>query len=208
MNYYSKTNYVSNSMLSALKGHFGDPTEAYKFGTLFDVLETEPEKLHAITRMIDDVTYTQEEIDVAKAMQQSLHNYPLYRMLRHGAVFQAEHYSENTDFKHNGWTWQMPTRCKTDLMHPTLIVDIKTTTAVTQKAFESAAANFDYDRQAAFYMNMLPDVKLMYIIGISKKYPYNVFSVKYERERHMGFEKMNELAFEFIESHGKNINYE
>lgn len=212
-NYYQNESYVSNSMLTKRDKQLRGVDESayndsYRLGTLFDALETEPDSLNLITRRIGEYSYTLDEVNESKKMLEQLRNDPLYMRLSLGAKKQFEHYDEATPFEFDGWKWKMKTRRKFDLFHPTIGVDLKTTAATTQKGFEAAAKHFDYDRQAHFYMLPFAQMKTFYIIGVSKKYPYNVFKIKLEKNMTEGEYKTNKLAYNFIDTHGTDIIFE
>ena len=66
-------------------------------------------------------------------------------------------------------------KCQTDLtLRHGLIIDIKTTRARTHKQFLHCCGQFQYDRQAAFYLDGL-GAKRFVFLGVQKTAPFQVF---------------------------------
>lgn len=78
----------------------------------------------------------------------------------------------------------LPCKAKTDLRLPTegIIVDIKTTSASNQADFDQHCQLYDYDRQAAFYLDghQLAGgwAEVFIIIGIQKQKPHNLYMIE------------------------------
>lgn len=73
-------------------------------------------------------------------------------------------------------------KARIDLRLPTeaLIVDVKTTSATCQRDFEVACRTYEYDRQAAFYLDgcYVAGASLFVILGIQKQKPHQLFVVE------------------------------
>lgn len=66
-------------------------------------------------------------------------------------------------------------KCQTDLrLRHGLIVDIKTTRARTHQQFIQCCEQYQYDRQAAFYLDGL-NAKRFVLLGVQKAEPFEVF---------------------------------
>ena len=72
------------------------------------------------------------------------------------------------------------TRCKSklDIIRDTAIVDFKTTSASSLRAFVSCCQQYNYDRQMAFYADSV-GAKQVCLIGVSKKAKRLFFVQKY-----------------------------
>lgn len=187
MDQYYNRREVSNSDLSELKDYMhpssiiSDKFNAYRMGTLVDAIITEPDKLNIYKRTIEDYTYSQDEIELAKSMKQSYYRDGLCRCLQELSQFQKV-FSTKIELDYEDFKFNLLMRCKFDLWMPTLNhgADIKSTACISQKSFEDACYHFDYDRQRAVYMLLSGSQKDM-IIGISKK-NLKIFKVPITRE--------------------------
>lgn len=170
--YYNRPE-VSNSDLSWLKkqfftsGEFMDPTEAYKFGTLIDAMITEAHRVDFYKLTVDEVQYTQDQFDLAQEMKKAFLQDELCRNLLKQSNTQAVDINSNFQIEFEGVKFQLPARCKWDLRLSTWGADIKSTTATTQKQFIDACHCFEYNRQRAWYMDIIGSNQDM-LIGISK----------------------------------------
>lgn len=167
-----------------------DLIDAYRFGSLLDAVITEPEK-------VSTIEHTPAELLQCKAMFQSFLKQPFCAQVHKSFDKQFELYCDDLPFEYNGVKFKLPFKMRADFRRRPFMADLKSTACTTQKSFEAACEQFDYDRQAAVYMKMTGDKSFM-LIGVSKVKPYNVFQVaiKDGDERHKsGVEKMNELAF-------------
>lgn len=214
-NYFERPE-VSNSDLSWLHEQLctreerPDPTEAYKFGTLIDMMITEPEKVDYFTRACHDETkgvleFTPEDFDLAREMKKAFFRDPLCAGLVKGAVFQKVMSIQNKAFTYGQASFTLSVRCKWDFFIPSIGWggDIKSTTAANQKEFEAAVEFFDYDRQRAWYMDIAGSDQDL-LIGISKK-NFKVFKVPIRRgdtRYRKGHEKYSELAWRWFQYFG------
>lgn len=190
MDYYDLP-HVSNSNLKALRARInaienGNP-EAYKFGSLVDQLITEPEK---------DISpsYALDVINKAAKMRDAALSQKTIKLLVANIKFQYIVIRES--FKIGDITLRM--KCKFDGIHWafSLGVDIKSTACTTLKAFIESIFHFDYDQQAALYMD-LAKIDRFWIIGISKcKKPkvYNFVVIRGDKTYLSGLNKYTYLA--------------
>lgn len=66
-------------------------------------------------------------------------------------------------------------KCKTDVLYKNrLIVDIKTTSQPSRAAFLESCHEYDYHRQAAFYLDGVGARRFVFV-GLQKREPYEVF---------------------------------
>ena len=165
---------ISNSDLTIaahiLQGiPYQKPETAFRLGGAFHELLLEPEKFR---------TESCEGIDITL----------LYRM--HRTVLSNQYCKSLLDNSEKEKTilWQEPTtgvrcKCKLDLTtvsesnHP-LVVDFKTTSARSLKAFVNCCQQYNYDRQMAFYADSI-GAKQVCLIGVSKKAKRLFFAQKY-----------------------------
>lgn len=69
----------------------------------------------------------------------------------------------------------LPCKCQTDIrLRHGLIVDIKTTRARTYRQFIECCEEYQYDRQAAFYLDGL-NARRFVLLGVQKAEPFQVF---------------------------------
>lgn len=210
--YYNRSE-VSNSDLGWLKKQFlptevTDPTEAYKFGTLIDAMITEPHRVDYYKLTVDDVQYTQEQFKQAKEMKKAFMNDPLCaKLLKQSQTQLVSTALLNIEFE--GIEFSLNTRCKWDLKLVNWGADIKSTTATTQKQFIEACYYFDYNRQRAWYMDIIESNQDM-LIGISKN-NYKVFKIPIKRGDdfyNSGKKQYQELAFKWwsLFENNQNLN--
>ena len=175
--------YCSNSMLTALGQELGllpefggDKENAYRMGSLFDAIVTEPDKIDLIQMKIlySEYSFSQGEYEQCKKMKRNLELNPIYKtFLLQNPDFQKEVYVE--DFEFDGFKLNM--RAKLDYFITGMVADLKSTACTNQKSFENACVQFGYHRQMWLYCK-LTGVKRAMIFGVSKVKPHNVFIVK------------------------------
>lgn len=201
--YYSRSE-VSNSDLSNLKkllygGPDIDPTAAYKFGSLIDMMITEPERVDYFQYTCAGEQYEKEDFEKASEMRKAfMRDEMAAGMLKHSDT-QKVMIEQDQLFDYS-YPFHLPVRCKWDLWMEAFGWggDIKSTTATTQKQFEEAVRYFDYDRQRFFYMNIAGS-KQDILIGISKV-NFKIFKVPIRRGDELwqsGRRKTMELAFKY-----------
>ena len=197
---------VSNSDLSKVAqlmqkaDYIADATAAYRFGALVDAIITEPDRVNEFRFKVDEEQYTREEFEIARAMRRSFVKDPLFNSIKPMATFQQVSTAE-LQIEYQGFQFTLPARCKWDLFMQMLRHggDIKSTTATSLKQFHDAVEYFDYDRQRAWYMDIVGAEKDI-LFGISKKEPHSVFKIAITRDSEIykrGKEKYQELAFRY-----------
>ena len=103
-------------------------------------------------------------------------------------------------------------RCKSklDLVYKnSLIVDLKTTGQTTYEAFLQSCFDYDYDRQAAFYLDSIGGKRFVFV-GIQKKAPYDLFFFDASKEKNFietGRKKYKALLRKWKEEVGKTIDF-
>ena len=208
--YYNRKE-VSNSDLSWLKKqlyptYMPDPTEAYKFGNLFDAMLTESERVDFLQRTCDSDRFTKETFEQAMSMKRAFMRDETAKMLIEKADTQKI-MSSRMKLNFGSIEFELNTRCKWDIWRHDLNWggDIKSTASTTQKGFEDAVRYFDYDRQRAWYMDIAGS-KQDILIAISKV-NFKVFKVYITRDSELykeGKAKYNELAFRWWLMFGEN----
>lgn len=200
MNYFDHP-FVSNSKLTAFGYELGilpsfevseeKRFEAFRFGTLFDLFETEPERLDYLNGKLvgTEHSFTKDDMKKIKIMSKNLHNHPLYKqILSLNPNFQKEIYKEN--FTLDGINF-IDFKAKLDLFLPNLVIDLKTTDCTSQNQFENICEMFGYFRQMLFYM-ALTNAKKSVLIGISKL-NYKVFALHFS-ENHPKYKETMEVC--------------
>ncbi len=198
--YYYRSE-ISNSDLSWLKQQLSgkdayNPTDAYRFGNLIDLMITEPERVSPDFCQNYPVP---TEIITAQKMYSAFMSDKFCREMREQSIGQKVMIARQYMIGYDGVEFALPARCKWDLWSDALGCggDIKSTSATTQAQFEAAVKHFDYDRQRAWYMNIANSNEDV-IIGISKKAPHNIFKVFIKRNSQIfndGVAKYTDLAY-------------
>lgn len=205
--YYQRPE-VSNSDLTELKNilyprtQYGDKEKAFKFGNLIDAMITEPERVRYDKRMVDDVTYSREDFELAEAMKRAIRmearKDPLILYALERSDKQRFMVNQAQRFQYGSFEYTLDTRCKWDFWLPTMGFggDLKSTFATSQKQFEEAVDFFDWDRSRAWYMDIAGS-RQDFIVGISKKNQkvFKVFIKRDDKIYKRGKEKYDELAF-------------
>lgn len=179
MNYYSDHNYISNSMLGefrdALNNHDkGDMTKIYNFGNLVDAMLTEEHKI--VGNILNEessgqsIEFDSYEINKAKLMKLAADQDQTIALLNKTMDFQAIIKRNDFIIEFDGHEIMIPVKCKFDALGLKYkkAADYKSTAATSLKQFIASINHFDYDRQAAWYMD-LAEIDQMIYIGISKK---------------------------------------
>lgn len=168
MSYYQLQR-ISNSDLTIasyiLQGiPYQKPEAAFRLGGAFHELLLEPEKFR---------TESCDGLDISL----------LYRM--HRTVMSNWYCKSLLDDSEKEKTvlWDEPTtgvlcKSKLDVIHGTTVVDFKTTSARSLRAFVSCCKEYNYDRQMAFYADSI-GAKQVCLIGVSKKAKRLFFVQKY-----------------------------
>ena len=210
MNYY-ELDAVSNSDLSEFRRVYYGYKEpqglenVFAFGSLVDAMRTEKNKLNPYSRSLTDdygrVIYF--EVDVwrfAERLAIEMGKDPTVALLSPHMVGQYV-FVRTLQFIYEGDEYTIQGRCKFDgfaKMFSTGL-DYKTLSCTTQKQFVESISHFDYDRAAAWYMD-LARIDYFWIIGISK---INMKLFKYAIQRGdamhtLGVQKYSRLAFGWV----------
>ncbi len=169
---YRRLPRIANSDLTELKNQlFGKPdfqnSPAQEFGTRF----------HDLLLLKTDVVPTGKGATAQKRMLDVMRANSLFcRLLRAAQVETAQLWED----KSTG----LPCKARIDMRVPDewLIVDVKTTSARSQQEFVSNCYMYDYDRQAAFYLDGCRQAggcaDQFIILGIQKQKPHNLYVVE------------------------------
>lgn len=202
--YYSRTE-VSNSDLSELKkllmpAQFEfDYSDALRMGTLVDAFITEMSKVNIYKRTIEEYSYTESEIQLARDMKRAYYNDPTCASFMKLAECQKVSIA-TVEFDYNGIKFSILMRCRWDLFLPRLKMgaDIKSTTATNQQQFETACDYFDYWRSRVIYM-LIENTNKDMLIGISKvnKRIFKIPIVRGDANWNKGLKSATEFAFNY-----------
>lgn len=205
---------VSNSDLSWLEKYWMpqsyviDLEAAYRFGSLLDAMITEPENVDYFKRKVGGTFFTKEEFDKANEMKKVFFKDPFCKSLAAQSQMQKVSVKHDFEIDYDGFLFKLPVRCKWDFYvpHVDMSGDLKSTACTTQKQFEESIRHFNYDKQAAWYMDIEGKSNFMFI-GISKA-NFKIFKVPVKRESQIykdGKRKYQDLAFRWWYLFG-NIN--
>lgn len=170
---YFKIEYFSNSSLSAFKAllngaePFKAKEETLEFGKLFHLAAFEPEKYKA-----KGFTEHTPKID---QMVKSLHANLSFQVLVRNPEVKFEH-EKYFRCKYTG----VMCKLKTDAITPGNIGDAKSTTCKEYEGFIQTIIQYDYNRQAAFYMDGTGRDQFTFW-GVQKSYPYKTFTKMYRK---------------------------
>lgn len=206
---YFQHPYCSNSALSALGQELGilpqlpgNKYEAYRMGSLFDAVITEPDLLDLIQKKIlgTDYSFTRAEYETCLRMRMALNQNPTYQAFaKCNPDVQKEVYTPNYSFEYEGFKFKLNMRGKLDFFISGLVSDLKSTACTSQRSFEEACIQFGYWRQMVLYCG-LTDAKKAIIFGVSKTAPHKVFIVTMKPSDALwkrGGEQLNYLAFKY-----------
>ena len=211
--YYSRPE-VSNSELSWLEKYWLpqniviDLEAAYRFGSLLDAMITEPDQVNYFNLTVGGVQFDKAEFDKAANMRKAFFADPFCKGLAAQCEMQKVTVKHNWPIEYCGFEFNMDVRCKWDFFRPDIDLsgDLKSTACTSQKQFEQSIFHFNYDRQAAFYMDMENKSNFMFI-GVSKAEPHKIFKVPVKRGGELynsGKAKYQELAFRYWYLFGDN----
>lgn len=173
---------ISNSDLSEFRDFIFakkrfKPFKAFAFGNALHELLLEPHKPHFIPETVDKdlVLHLSNKVRENKFCNWVLQ----FSRKEQGFLFE----DKNT---------QLPCKAKIDMvLKQNLIVDFKTTSQPNEAAFLKSCIEYEYDRQAAFYLDAVQTAKTplfsrkkvesdrrkmkFIFVGIQKKAPYDIF---------------------------------
>lgn len=181
MNYYDIKSHISNSDLGRLKMEIAGETmnidnlqAIFDFGNLVDSMLLEPENLIFSKRTLNitsggQVTFEPHVWQQALNMRDEGRKDSILSSYLAVADTQSVLMIDEFDVNYIGYEFKIPVRCKYDLVNRSMKIgaDLKTTAAKTKTDFMNAVNMFDYDRQAAWYMD-LGELDTFMFIAISK----------------------------------------
>lgn len=199
---------ISNSDLTQLQkfwlpeDRIIDLERAYAQGTLIDCMLTEPGRVNYFKRTVEGETYpyTQDDFERAEQMKKAALRDPFIAHLLTIAEFQKISYNPAFEIQFEGHTFTLPMKCKWDawVKQFDMSGDFKSTTCTSQKQAEEALEHFNYNRQAALYMDL--GNKNQFMLMFISKVNYQVFKVPIRRGDDLykdGKAKYQKLAFEW-----------
>ncbi|OIN61219.1 PD-(D/E)XK nuclease-like domain-containing protein [Arsenicibacter rosenii] len=168
MNYRSIPR-ISNSDLTEFKNHiFGynkkKPVAAFAFGTALHELILEPHKVSELPG----------NIDLALVQKLAL-NAKNDKYLRWIVPFSRKEIIKLWEDPATG----LALKSKLDIVHKgRIVVDIKSTSCKSLADFLKSSENYDYDRQAAFYLDAI-GAKQFLFVAVQKVAPFHIWIVQY-----------------------------
>jgi hypothetical protein len=203
--YYQRKE-VSNSDLTELwKQMIGDEArydfeKAFRFGSLFDAMITEPHRINTYAKTIDGIPVESKDWNTALKMKQTFFNDPFCSHFHSICEGQKEFVTQSHEMSFGGGNFTLPMRCRYDLYSEAIRYggDIKSTSAKTMDEFIASCTAFDYWRARALYMDISKSEKDV-LIGVSKKVD-KIFIIKIEKgdpNYQKGKERYQELAFKW-----------
>lgn len=179
MGYFEAKEYVSNSDLTALAHRLNgrgtrDLQKYYDFGTLVDAMITEAHKVNPELMRYEDgdnvIQFNPEDWQLAEQMTKAANADPLLGSIIRATKTQREVYLKEFVLEQNSEIFHLPVRVKIDFEKQSLRIgaDLKTTSCTSLRQFRGAIGNLEYDRQAAWYMD-IAGLDRFIISGISKK---------------------------------------
>lgn len=167
-NYFQQTGFISNSDLGALQRrmHLQDPQLVGKFldfGNLVDAKFTE-EDVYA------QADATEDEKAKVELMYEAGMADSTMRLYMEKSKKQHEVYRSRFEVQHEGETIYIPARCKFDFLYKEMNsgADLKSTACKKQEDWIKTCLHFNYNRAAAWYMD-LGKIDSFMIIGIGKE---------------------------------------
>ncbi len=167
MDYYSIRR-ISNSDLTAFKHKLLGmpqklPTKAISFGIALHTLLLEPQKLEELLADVDEGLLNRLAGAVLADKQCRWY-------LRYSRKEQVELFED----AHTG----LPCKAKLDIIYRrSTVLDFKTTSARTPHEFAAKCLQYDYDRQAAFYLDAIGG-KWFIFVGTQKVKPFRLFHLE------------------------------
>lgn len=204
--YYSRQE-VSNSELGWLDKYFMprslvvDLEAAYRFGNLLDAMITEPDSVDYFKFKVGDVSFSKEEFETAASMKKVFMADAFCKSLTKISDMQKVSVKQNWSIRYCDYIVRLDVRAKWDFYcnHIDFGADLKSTACTTLKQFTQSICHFNYDRQAAWYMDIEGKNNFMFI-GVSKSAPHKIFKVPVKRDDELyksGRAKYEELAFKY-----------
>jgi hypothetical protein len=205
--YYSRSE-VSNSDLGALEKYFErdaftiDLTAAFRFGSLLDAMITEPEQVDYFKMTVAGEPMPKDEFVKAGIMKAKFFADPMCKHLASISEMQKVTIKHDFEICYEGINFKLDMRAKWDFFVKDIDMsgDLKTTASTTQKQFEDSISHYNYDRQAALYMDLEGKTNFIFL-GISKTAPHKIFKVPVKKGSpiyNAGKAKYQELAWRYF----------
>jgi len=167
--------HVSNTDLSRLKeellGRLRAPNiQALTFGTAFHEAVLEPARYHAPQGL------PPAQLRLLESLAAAVRRHRYCRDLLYRGTPELTHTAIHT-------TTGLPVKIRPDLLLTTprlgrrVLVDFKTTSCRDYAQFVGTVEQYDYDRQAAFYTDVLQADRFL-IVGVQKKVPHDMWLVE------------------------------
>jgi hypothetical protein len=212
--YYDRSE-TSNSDLGWLEKYWLpqsfiiDLEAVFRFGSLVDAMITEPEQVDYFKMTVAGISYNKDEFKMAAELKKIFFADSFCKSLAAQCELQKVSTNQVFTINYNGFVFNLSVRCKWDFFASRIDLcgDLKTTASTTQKEFEKSIFHYNYDRQAAFYMDIENKSNFIFI-GISKKNG-KIFKVIVRRGDaiyNSGKAKYEELAFRYFYLFG-NVNH-
>jgi PDDEXK-like domain of unknown function (DUF3799) len=191
---------ISNSDLTEFKNHifgrkFRKPQKAFDFGSVLHETILEPKNDIIIPDSVD--------MDLVNRLSQKVKDDRFCKWILQFAS--KEKMNLFTDP-----TTDLRCKSKLDLVYKnSLVVDLKTTSQPNYGAFLQSCLDYDYDRQAAFYLDSIGSKRFIFV-GIQKKAPYDLFYFDASKELNFietGRKKYKALLRKWKEEVGKSIDF-
>lgn len=171
--YYFNYPAISNSMLSEFESKvFGmykpDLEHAYEFGSIVHQLILEPHR-----ELLAPKKVSPTEIESIWKIYDSAMAHPQLSWFCRFSQKEVE------VFWHDTGHTDLPLKSKLDAVYRDndIVIDLKTTSCKTEKAFRQSIKRFNYLRQAAFYTDSVQGKRFLFF-AIQKHEPFNVFTVE------------------------------
>jgi hypothetical protein len=185
----------SNSDLTAFHNYLyavpeRDLSKAFAFGTALHTAILEPHTIQTLPENVD--------IELIQSLVRNVRNDRWCKWLLQFS--QKEQFFEFSD-PYTG----LPCKAKSDnVFRGSLMVDFKTTSAKSYAKFLDTCIDYNYDRQAAFYLNAVKAKRFVFI-GLQKVAPYDVFY--YEATADRGFVEAGQRKIKYLMSEIKQRNW-
>lgn len=163
--HYRQIPAISNSDLTEFKHYlfgrkFRKPQKAFEFGSILHETILEPQKIILMPNTVD--------ADLINHLAKKVRSDKFCKWI---TQFSSK---ERVNLFTDPIT-HLNCKSKLDLVYKnSLVVDLKTTSQPNYEAFLKSCLEYDYDRQAAFYLDSIGGKRFIFI-GIQKKAPYNLF---------------------------------
>lgn len=163
---------ISNSDLTEFRNYFFGrpnfkPQKAFDFGTALHEMILEPKNPIQAPDYVD--------MDLVQHLSQQVRADKFCQWILQFASKEQVHLFTDPNTELN---------CKTKLdlnFKNRLIVDLKTTSQTSYERFVKTCLDYDYDRQAAFYLDSV-GAKRFIFIGIAKKAPHGLYIFEADRD--------------------------